>query len=88
MTYDDEIKELHEIGVVQSMFDISYFAFYAKQKAKRTTQGTLTRPADVEHMATLLRWYSTLRRAQETARPIRINKITPTDLSVMPMKGR
>lgn len=86
MTYADEIKELHEIGVVQSMFDIGYFTSCVKQEAELRTQGT--RPADVEHMATLLRWYSTLRRAQETAKPIRINKITPTDLSVIPMKER
>jgi hypothetical protein len=85
MTYDNEIKELHEIGVVP-MFDIGYFASCTKQDAERRTQEMLARPADVEHMAILLKCYSILRRAQETARPIRINKITPTDLSVM--KGR
>jgi len=37
MTYDDEIKELHEIGVVQSMFDSSYFAFSAKQETEPRT---------------------------------------------------
>ncbi len=86
MTYEDEIKKLHEIGVVRSMFDIGCFASCVKQETELRTQGT--RPANVEHMATLLRWYSILWRAQETARAIRINKTTPTDLSVMPMKRR
>ena len=86
MTYNDEIKKLHEIGVVQSMFDIGCFASCVKQETELRTQGTAL--VDVEHTAAMLRWYSTLWRAQETVRAIRINKIIPTDLSVMLMEGR
>jgi hypothetical protein len=88
MTYDDEIKELHEIGVVKSMLDADYFVPCAKQQAERRTQWMLACSADVEHMAISLKWYSILRQAQEIARPIRINKIIPADLSLTLIKGR